>query len=83
MYKEKFFWNKDRTEIFRAGAIKQITIEELEGVQRKVAGAPEGGRWLVRASFIHGAGSSVLGNFNTPEEARGYVEQIQRRVESA
>jgi hypothetical protein len=82
MCKEKFFWNKDRTELLRAGAIKQITIEEFEGAQRKVAGALEVGRWLVRASFIHGAGSSVLGNFDTPEEARGYVETIQRRVES-
>ena len=88
MSDERFIWNKDRTELFRAGAIRQISIAELvphpvdtgERIPKKPP-VPQQSNWVVRAFFVHSIDAAVLGVFDNLEEARSYVEDLQRHAE--
>ena len=88
MSDERFIWNKDGTEMFRVGAIRQISIAELvphavdtgERAPKKPP-APQLNNWVVRAFFVHSIDSMVLGVFDSLEEARTYVEELQRHAE--
>jgi hypothetical protein len=91
MSEGRFLWNKDRTEMVRVGAIKYIAIAEIGGgvhaavppermPKKKLASAEKSG-WVVRAHFIHSVETMVLGIFDSLEEARQFVEGLQRHVE--
>lgn len=91
MGEEKFLWNKERTEMVRVGAIKQITIAEIGGGTyapapaergpKKKPPAPEKSSWVVRVHFIQSVETFVMGIFDSQEEARGFVEELQRYAE--
>lgn len=88
MSAERFLWNKDHTEMFRVGAIRHICIAELvphsvdtgERIPKKPA-VPQRNNWVVRAFFVHTVDSAVLGVFDSLEEARSYVDDLQRHAE--
>lgn len=88
MSEERFLWNKDHTEAFRAAAIRQINIAELvphgvetgERTPRKPPG-PQKSNWVVRVFFVHSVDHAVMGVFDSLEEARSYVNDLQRHVE--
>ncbi len=88
MSEERFLWNKDRTEMLRAGAIRQISIAELvthtaetgERIAKK-SPVPQRNNWVVRAFFAHSIDSAVLGVFDSLEEARSYLDDLQRHAE--
>jgi len=85
---ERFLWNKDRTEMFRVGSIRLISIAELvphavDTVERppKKQPVPQRHNWVVRAFFVHSVDSAVLGVFDSLEEARSYLDDLQRHAE--
>lgn len=88
MSEERFLWNKEHTEMFRAAAIRQIIIAELvphsidtgQRMPRKPPG-PQKSNWVVRAFFVHSVDNAVLGVFDSLEEARSYVDHLQRHAE--
>jgi hypothetical protein len=91
MGEERFLWNKERTEMVRVGAIKQITIAEIgggtyapapaeRGPKKKPSG-PEKSSWVVRVHFIQSVETFVMGIFDSLEEARQFVEGLQRHAE--
>ncbi|MBM4444697.1 MAG: hypothetical protein FJ020_05250 [Chloroflexi bacterium] len=91
MSQERFLWNKDRTEMVRVGAIKQIAIAEIgasyptapaDRVPRKKPAAPEKTTWVVRCHFARSTDTMVLGVFDTLAEARQFVEGLQRHAEA-
>jgi len=88
MSDERFVWNKERTEMFRVGSIRLISIAELvpHAVDTgdrppKKQPTPQRNNWVVRAFFVHSIDSVVLGVFDSLEEARSYVDDLQRHAE--
>jgi hypothetical protein len=90
MSQERFLWNKDRTEMVRVGAIKQIAIAEIgasyptapaDRMPRKRPATPEKTTWVVRAHFTRSTDTMVLGIFDSLAEARQFVEGLQRHAE--
>lgn len=89
MSEERFLWNRDRTEMVRVGAIKQIAIAEIGGTYPAVP--PERGSrrpttadkstWVVRVHFIYSAETMVLGIFDSLDEARRFAEELRRHAE--
>ncbi len=92
MSEERFLWNKDRTEMVRVGAIKQIAIAEIGGtyaavpperMPKKRPSGAEKSTWVVRVHFIHSAETMVLGIFDSLDEARRFAEELQRHAEGS
>jgi hypothetical protein len=90
MSQERFLWNKDRTEMVRVGAIKQIAIAEIganyptapaDRMPRKKPSTPEKTTWVVRVHFTRTTDTMVLGIFDSLGEARQFVEGLQRQAE--
>jgi len=90
MSQERFLWNKERTEMVRVGAIKQIAIAEVGGsyptapadrVPKRKPPTPEKTTWVVRVHFVRSADTMVLGIFDSLAEARQFVEGLQRHAE--
>lgn len=92
MSQERFLWNKDRTEMVRVGAIKQIAIAEIGGsyptapadrMPKRKPASPEKTTWVVRVHFTRSTDTMVLGIFDSLGEARQFVEGLQRHAEGS
>jgi hypothetical protein len=90
MSQERFLWNRDRTEMVRVGAIKQIAIAEIgasystapaDRMPKRKPPAPEKTTWVVRVHFARSTETMVLGIFDSLAEARQFVEGLQRHAE--
>lgn len=90
MSQERFLWNRDRTEMVRVGAIKQIAIAEIgpsypsataDRMPKRKPPAPEKTTWVVRVHFTRSTETMVLGIFDSLVEARQFVEGLQRHAE--
>jgi hypothetical protein len=90
MSEERFLWNRDRTEMVRVGAIKQISIAEIGGsyapapadrMPKRKPPIPEKATWVVRVLFTRSTETMVLGIFDSLAEARQFVEGLQRHAE--
>ena len=90
MSHERFLWNKDRTEMVRVGAIKQIAIAEIgasyptapaDRMPKRKPASPEKTTWVARVHFTRSTETMVLGIFDSLAEARQFVEGLQRHAE--
>lgn len=90
MSQERFLWNRDRTEMVRVGAIKQIAIAEIgasyptapaDRMPKRKPPTPEKTTWVVRVHFTRSTETMVLGIFDSLAEARQFVEGLQRHAE--